>query len=230
MSHRRLRHLPFSLGSGTNGAKLVLHAPAMRGYADGDPVGTWADLSGNGNNATASGNTRPTYKAAIQGGMPVVQYYIDGGKNLTLQTEIITARALFLVVNQVYAAQYYSSYLLGDTSSYEFNRGGAPVVSDGFLYSTIYASLNLKNGSIRINGGELYNNDADLPLSPLILSISTAGNVKFNTLSQDRGSTNRSWRGWYGLLIVYETALTSNGPLSKRIQQSSGFTFRIATK
>jgi len=43
--------------------------------ADGDPVGYWADKSGNGRHATQSdGTKRPTLKLNIQNGKPVIRY------------------------------------------------------------------------------------------------------------------------------------------------------------
>lgn len=222
--HRRARHLPFSLGSGTNGAKLVLYTPAMRGYADGDLVGSWNDLSGEGNNATASGVDRPTYKSDYQGGMPVVQYTQSNDKSLRLNS-YIGVRTLFIVLNQVYAATSYAPFLLGSTDFYEFHRGRL-----GSLFEPGLVPLGLTNGTTRINGGALFNAfSLDLPLTPLVLTITTTSSVVANTLSKDR-TYGRSWTGWYSLIISYDIALGDAGAMSKRIQQSAGVTFRIATK
>lgn len=42
--------------------------------SDNDPVSTWTDASGNGNDATGSGGSRPTYKTGILNGLPVVRF------------------------------------------------------------------------------------------------------------------------------------------------------------
>lgn len=42
--------------------------------ADGDPVTTWADRSGNANDATGAGGTRPTYHTGVIAGRPVVRF------------------------------------------------------------------------------------------------------------------------------------------------------------
>lgn len=71
---RRVRHLPFSLGSGTGGAKLVLFAPAMRGYADGDPVSSWDGVGAATIDATASGSYRPSFTSQGINGEPAVSF------------------------------------------------------------------------------------------------------------------------------------------------------------
>jgi hypothetical protein len=42
--------------------------------ADGDPVDTWADASGNSNDATQSGSARPTFKTSIINGHDIVRF------------------------------------------------------------------------------------------------------------------------------------------------------------
>lgn len=56
----------------------ILHLDASKlTLNDGDPVTTWPDLSGNGFDATGSGTARPTFKTAIQNGLPVIRFDID---------------------------------------------------------------------------------------------------------------------------------------------------------
>ena len=68
------------------GLKLWLDASAITGLNDGDAVGTWTDLSGNGNNATqATASKKPLYKTNIQNGKPAVQFdSVDDGMNTAL--------------------------------------------------------------------------------------------------------------------------------------------------
>jgi len=42
-------------------------------FLDGDPVSTWADVGGEGNDVTASGSARPTYREDV-GGYPAVEF------------------------------------------------------------------------------------------------------------------------------------------------------------
>lgn len=57
------------------GAALVAWYDASQivGLNDGDAVGTWSDLSGNGHHLTES-TFKPTYKTAIQNGLAVVRF------------------------------------------------------------------------------------------------------------------------------------------------------------
>jgi hypothetical protein len=49
-------------------------ADELVGFVDNDPVGTWPDDSGAGNDVTGSGAVRPLYKTAIQNGLPIVRF------------------------------------------------------------------------------------------------------------------------------------------------------------
>jgi hypothetical protein len=55
--------------------QLWLDASQITGLNDGDAVTTWADLSGNGNDATqATGSKKPTYQTNELNGRPVVRF------------------------------------------------------------------------------------------------------------------------------------------------------------
>ena len=59
----------------TIGLVLYLDADAIAGLNDDDPVPLWADLSGQGNDATqAIAANQPAYKAGILNGKPVVRF------------------------------------------------------------------------------------------------------------------------------------------------------------
>ena len=56
------------------GLKLWLKADDLTGLADGDPVSTWTDASGGGNNANGSGAARPSYRTNVLAGAPVLRF------------------------------------------------------------------------------------------------------------------------------------------------------------
>lgn len=57
------------------GLQLWLDANAIVGLVDGDPVSTWDDESGNGNDATqGTAANQPVYKTNIVNGLPVVRF------------------------------------------------------------------------------------------------------------------------------------------------------------
>src|SRR5687768_11145672 len=65
------------------GLKLWLKADAITGLADGDPVTTWADSSGEGNDFTqGTAGNKPIYKTSILFGLPVVRF--DGTDDVLL--------------------------------------------------------------------------------------------------------------------------------------------------
>lgn len=55
------------------GIQLWIEADMLTGLADGDPVGTWADASGNADDATATGTARLNYHPAVIGGKPILR-------------------------------------------------------------------------------------------------------------------------------------------------------------
>ncbi len=57
------------------GLGLWLNAEKITGLSNGDPVVTWEDQSGNGNDHTqATGSKRPTYRTDVVNGKPVVRF------------------------------------------------------------------------------------------------------------------------------------------------------------
>src|SRR5690348_4328042 len=57
-----------------SGLKLWVKADQIGGLSDGDPVSTWSDQSGVGNDMTSSGSNRPTYKTGILNSFPIVRF------------------------------------------------------------------------------------------------------------------------------------------------------------
>ena len=74
----RILSVPYPNGfspSDISGLKLWLKADAITGLSDGDPVTTWSDSSGQGNDATQStAGQKPLYKTAIQNSLPAVRF------------------------------------------------------------------------------------------------------------------------------------------------------------
>ena len=56
------------------GLRLWLKADALAGLGDGDPVSTWPDASGGGNDATGSGAGRPAFRTNVLAGAPVLRF------------------------------------------------------------------------------------------------------------------------------------------------------------
>lgn len=88
MTTRRVRHILSRRGLG---AVAQYHAGVISGLADGDPVSTWADISGNGIDITAASTVRPVYKTGIRVGHSIVR--LDGSNDV-LSSSATSALAL----------------------------------------------------------------------------------------------------------------------------------------
>jgi hypothetical protein len=62
-----------------DGLLLWYQADTLSGLNDNDPITTWPDASGGGNNATASGATRPLYRTNIINSLPAVRFIGTAG-------------------------------------------------------------------------------------------------------------------------------------------------------
>ena len=85
------------------GVSLWLAGDQITGLSDGDPVGTWSDASGNGNNATqAVAAAKPVYKVNILNGKPVVRFAgVDDTLAMTDFIDLGTAdHTLFIVATK----------------------------------------------------------------------------------------------------------------------------------
>lgn len=103
------------------GLQLWLPADRITGLVDGDPVTTWSDLSGSGNNATqGTGAAKPLYKVNIANGRPgVLLDGVDDFMSLTaaVQTALLGAnKSVFAVVKWV--------TLVDDMRVYSVANGG----------------------------------------------------------------------------------------------------------
>lgn len=79
------------------GCLLWLAGDKITGLSDGDPVSSWVDSSGNGNNAVqASGGLQPSYQTNELNSLPIVRFGTSGATNL-VSLFTITNRTVFIV-------------------------------------------------------------------------------------------------------------------------------------
>jgi hypothetical protein len=135
---------------------------------DGDAVSTWTDESGNGNNATGSGSTRPLYKTNIVNGRPVVRG--DGVDDyLTLSSNITISKntTWFCVAKNISGGSYrvliatdkfglYSNSDLGNWIAFvNANINSGQTLSSFKLVEAICRSAT--DVDVRTNGANLVN-------------------------------------------------------------------------
>lgn len=157
---------PSSVDPSTVTGMLAWYKADALGLSDGDPVGSWADSSGNSRTPTQSGSSRPTYKTGIVNGMPVVRF--DGSNDyLSLSQSFISADAwTILTVSKSSSgtgpiASNDSSGNRGwvfwrGTSGGNFETGGSPgtsyTASSGFDVITIRGGIEIYvNGVFNIS-------------------------------------------------------------------------------
>ncbi|HEY1126826.1 MAG TPA: hypothetical protein VGF83_03620, partial [Actinomycetota bacterium] len=155
-------------------------ASAIAGKHDGDPITTWPDRSGLGHDLLSGGAGSPTYKVAIQNGLPVVRF--DGTSNRMAkawtQTQPVTIGIVFRYRGTV--TTYPQKDLVDNGSGPAGLMAMAPMGTNGHLdihgYSVVngppigadtwYTATAVFNGttsSVEVNGGTPYAGNTDTP-------------------------------------------------------------------
>ncbi len=182
------------------GAALWLDASQLTGLANGATVTTWTDISGNGNNATATGSAA-TYQTGVLNGQPVVRFHADGNASFNF-TENTAIQTVFWVVKKPVDASYLS-FMLGDSGAYDFHP------ENGVMWAS-YASGNILAGTTKVMGAVVNGQTTPLPKGTFqLVSLVTPGPVRANQLTADRGIPGRSWSGDMAEVIIYNRALTT---------------------
>lgn len=195
------------------GLKLWLAADRISGLADGDPVGTWSDLSGQGNHATqATGSKKPTYKTGVQNGKPVVRG--DGVDDLldfpSLPFDVASHDLTILLAfkrgtggRSVFGSTAYR-YLRPDTTTViTYGSGGTSLtLSTGLPGFCIFAS---RQTSLAIRG---FINGMDRTATPGI----NAGGGALNKLfcGSTIGVANTFLDGDIGEVLIYDSSISDS--------------------
>jgi hypothetical protein len=224
MSHRRARHLNPSHA----GASLVLDSRYITGLSDGDAISTWSDRSGNANDATSTGTVRPTYKAAIQGGQPVVRF--DGVDDYLLTADSLSQPCWILSVWHPSAVDVYQSLLDGRSATERlfiasyisaFFSGKAVAYAGaelpGYAKSTTMAiatwQFNTTASVIRKDGGQAATGNVGTQNATSGLTVGCRYSLTFPL------------DGDVGLMITVPGSMAL--PLTRRLEQAAAFSFKI---
>jgi autotransporter-associated beta strand protein len=185
-------------------------ASTIAGKVDGEPVTTWADLSGNGANATVpSGNTNPTYiaNAGTASRLPALHFSPGSGApnsgalGFTRDSSIGTVFSVFKG----------NSFLLTDANNYDFHRPtdnnpASPIWDSG------NASANIRNGATYVNGalvnGTTYAMPTDLNNGFNLVEVLTVGPVQADSFNKDR--PYHSGDQYQAEVIIYDQVLTED--------------------
>ena len=218
--HRRARHL----NPGSAGAVLTLDSRFITGLSDGDPVSTWTDRSGSGNNATGSATARPTFQINEQGGQPAVQF---DGLNDILSAPALQSRTVITVtkantatgIQNLYRVYFTPLIHRFDNSNFRTYANVTPLMDS---QTTTSPTTTLICSSVfRDFVCEQYIN-------------ATPGNTDagtwtpINTTSCTIGGT-LGFAEWFGgnmvTVLVFTSPLAS--PLRRRLEHAAAFAFKI---
>lgn len=184
-----------------SGCKMWLKASSLA-LADGDPVATWTDLSGNSNSGSASGTARPTYKTSILNGKAIVRF--DG------TTDVMTTPYTFPSTHTVYVVYNRTAFSpIGNTTANGplwrsttlwSNVNDGTVTTSTTIYTGAFVYLGIAwNGNnvplVRLNGSNIYSSKSGT-------STAAAGATQIG----------RSFDGFFGgdiaEVIVYDSQLS----------------------
>lgn len=213
--------------SPTDVAGLVLWLKAdSLSLNDNDPVSTWTDSSGSGNNATGSLTARPLYKTNVVNSLPVVRFDgIDDTLAVARHASLEPNNVTILAVVRAAAAPPAFKYLLskvhtaGDHASYALLSGVAAdagpfvhVATTGQVFGAAVDGDVVFNGEARILGMRADGSTLGTYFNGGTNGTATAvGNIQYNAFDLYVGSFSDTL-GFaafdLGELLIYNTALS----------------------
>ncbi len=191
----------------TNGMSLWFAASALIGYADGQTVPTWPDISGNGRHGVVATGGVPAYKPNVLNALPVVRF--DGGLSTYYAfARLDDIRTVFWVVREDADATSPRSLLgsVGLGEIYHFHRGETK------LFWGANTAVAVRSGTTRVDGLTVNGETTPVPTDHMaVISLRTTGNCTATSFSSDRGITPaRTWDGDLAELIIYNRVLTDD--------------------
>ena len=202
------------------GIKLWLKADALA-LSDGDPVATWTDSSGLGNNATqATSGSRPTFQTnEINSTLPVVRF--DGSDDW-LQVPSFTIGSL-AVVHKFGSSGNYTNFKT------PFNDRTA---SEGRVFLLNSGTTNIYPTSVLMLNRHFRNGTKTNSLAPIDAYQISFGSWPGNTLTdaydvgRDDQNNSRAWSGDIVEVIAFDRGLSPAN--RKRIEAYLGAKYGIS--
>lgn len=203
------------------GLKLWLKADSLV-LSNNDPVGTWADQSGNGNNFTqGTAGNKPLYKTGIINGLPAVLF--DGTDDFMSMTGAPCSQpvTIFLVVQpslNTASQKTYATFCHGITGG---NSGWFIVAKLSTNFWGSFTTADFSSGNALTSGTNyLLGNAADGSTYGAILyqagsQVATNGNTEVGVgtnagLGKDLVNSNREYAGYIAEYLVYNSTLTQS--------------------
>jgi len=204
--------------SDISGLQFWVKADQIEGLADGDPISTWADQSGNGRDLTAALGLRPTYKTGIVNGLPVARCTTATDMRASAIITGTTARSIFLILKSGITANSgmfsLSVATSGDGSAFTITPEIAVRVINGFRSFTVstgtaaFRVLTVTSAAISdVNALSAYLDGTALTESGVsakaINTGATGASMSFHP------SIGEAWAGDMAEIIAYDTVLSA---------------------
>ncbi|OGI06376.1 MAG: hypothetical protein A3F80_01020 [Candidatus Melainabacteria bacterium RIFCSPLOWO2_12_FULL_35_11] len=199
------------------GLKVWLKANALT-YNEGDPISSWTDSSGNGNNFTGTAPTRPEFRTNVINGLPVVRFTshgellsssfnLDDSKKTTI---FFVAKSINDQWNEVIGTSGDSFYLAFHYPTTTLFRIWTNTSSNNFDTTIDDATAAFKYYTVTINETTGANG---------VTNIRQQGVDKGDTSSRSRGDfgslylgdarpANQGLHGDLAEILIYEAAIT----------------------
>ena len=221
----RARHRHFNARDA--GASLVLDARYIAGLANAAAIGTWADRSRSGNDATqATEANKPTYRTNILNGNPVVRF--DGTNDSLTSNAQVNQPSAFMAVwhpSSGGLVEYLVDGLGGSNRqaviAYSIALGSEVVV---FAGSELFAGT--RTESFQIVSAVFNGSSSSLTRNGSVAASGNAGAQ--NTTGTKIGSRFNNEFYLNGEIAMLLLMASPSAPLRKRCEHSSAFSFKIA--
>lgn len=213
------------------GCQLLLDA-SQTGLSNGDPVSTFVDGSGQGNDHTASGSQRPTLNSS--GAFPFLDY--DGSQYMTGPVAISgTTMTIFSIFKMPSDADAFSRIIsLGNVGSPDFNSASFCNISRNNTNEAVRGERNsasLGGTSITYNTWYLISLTFDgSDCTVRVSGLSPASNASVGTFSIDASrigshlTSGNIFKGGMALHLIYDSALdsTNRGLVEAKVTDMTG--------
>lgn len=194
------------------GLQLWFAADSIGGLADGDPVSTWPDDSGNARDATQAGAARPTYKTAILNSLPIVRFASASSQRMTFTGPTgFTAISIFIVFKRAATGADHTLLSLGKTLIRVDQSANGEFEWWPDTDSTVIDTLDCQNTNWHI-GAVLQsstNYEARLDLSAQTgTTVAVDGADRTDAIGSFEGGTTWPMDGDIAEIIVYDSDLS----------------------
>ncbi len=170
----------------------------------GPLVTQWNDAGGGANFVSLGGGTPTLLPNALNGKSVVDLGAYGSGTWMSFNQDMTNIRSGFMVMDA-------GNFLLGSTYNYDFHRGGGNGANDSDpIWSTPFASGNLKSGQTYVNGQQVNGETTGTPSGySMIDFVTNGGAVQSNALANDRNIGGRQGGQKIGEIILFNTTLST---------------------